>query len=473
MASITKTNLIDRFRGAPRTFVRRYSAAVQLPWFRDLADATALSMVGHPAAAEDHVLAIDALARNLGSCARSRAFGLLSAWKTFGGTFDAAFDDAEAAIEQAAECPYCLANGYKIRGNVVVERCLLEGRPCTEALSDVDRAAQILKAIDDLPGYGGVLMIRGKALGLDWSAAIEVFSEAHAATASFHESGFVCPSKTSRARARSYHRDAFTNLVIGLAHSERAEDYAKARRELPEIRRRYGRHDHLPRGHVWWLEGQLELAACLAAGHCRKDGTWKQGKATGRARDKVLSRYHHALKSLCEAGTPAELAALLVDLGTVDKDALADVLLGDENVLREQVETVLASLPPAAAVHTAELGAVLGNVPAALPELGHLREAFLVAAHADVPEELPAPLVLRIEDVQESAAVMVTELDEMRSLSLAERLRQALGALRRSAEAAPGARPAARAGGGLTLDRRRRIVQMWSSSFLLAADGLW
>ncbi len=165
-----KARIIDRFREAPRDFLRRYRGVVQAPLFRDLADAAAIQMVGSPATAEEHVLAIQDLAKNVGSCALSRAYGLLSSWRTFTGSFDAALADAEAAVESAAECPYCLANSYKVRGNVLVEQCLLEGCSCAQALPDLELAALILKDVDDLPGYGGVLIIRGKALAPDWSA---------------------------------------------------------------------------------------------------------------------------------------------------------------------------------------------------------------------------------------------------------------------------------------------------------------
>lgn len=441
MAIVTKTTIIDRFRDAPRVFLRRYRTAVQPPLFRDLADAVAILMVGNPSTVEEHVLVAAALAENLGSCCRARALGLQIVWKTFAGMLDAALADADSLIELAAGCPYCLANGHKIRGNVLVERCLLERRPCLEALPDIDRAAQILRDIDDLPGYGSSLLIRGKALVPDWSAVLAAMTKAHAATAPFHEHEFVCPSKTSPERARSYHRSAFTNLAIALAHGNKPEDRARARQSVSEVRRNYGRNDHLPRGYVWWLEGQLELDACIAKGHCTQAGVWKDGKAATRAREKVLSRYRHSLKSVCDARAPAELAALLADIGAIDRDFLSDILFGEENTLRQDVEAVLTALPSKAAVHAAELRAVLADEPAPAPEVEGLRAALLVTARADIPKTLSAELVERIEDVQESAAVVLTELDEASPLPPEERFRIALVALRQCAESS-GAPPA-------------------------------
>jgi len=88
-----------------------------------------------------------------------------------------------------------------------------------------------------------------------------------------------------------------------------------------------------------------------------------------------------------------------------------------------------------------ELRAVLADEPVLAPEFEKLRAALLVTARADVPKTLPAELVERIEDVQESAAVVLTELDEASPIPPEERFRLALVALRQCAESS-GAPPA-------------------------------
>lgn len=385
--------------------------------------------------AEAAVEGVLALAGRLGPCAQSRSLGLLAVLHLYRLELDEALQTASDGIARAGNCPYCLGHGHKIRGRIVFQL----GGQWTQ---DLEKASELL--IDrDRAGYASVLMVRAKAIETEnRRLAVEHLMQAHEITACYEDGDFVCPSRTSSERAASYHRDTAMNLAIVLGNSvDDPACRALAREKLPSIRRRYRRTDYLYKGLVWCLEGQLELDACIAAGHFTRDGTWQEGKTAGRARDKVLSRYRHALNALCDAEAPAELAALLADIGAVDRDALGDVLLGDENVLRKRVEAVLATLPSEAASHTAELRAVLAGEPVKVPEVEELRAALYAAARAGVPSSLPAEIVERIEDVQESAAVVLTELDDVRPVPPGERFRRALVALRRCAESS-GAPPA-------------------------------
>lgn len=385
--------------------------------------------------AEIAVEGVLALTGKLGPCAESRGLSLLAVLRLYRLELDEALQAASDAIDRAGSCPYCLGHGYKIRGRIAFQ---LEG----EWVQDLEKASELLIE-RDCAGYASVLMVRARAMQPEnRRLAVQLFMQAHEITACYDDGDFVCPSRTSSERAASYHRNAATNLAIVLANArDDSACLALAREKLPSVRRKYRRTDHLPKGLVWWLEGQLELDSCIAAGHCTEDGTWQEGKTAGRARDKVLSRYRHALNSLCDAEAPAELAALLADIGAIDREALIDVLLGDENVLQERVEAVLATLPSEAATHTAELRALLADEPVRVPEVEELRAALYAAACADVPRSLPAEIVERIEDVQESAAVVLSELDEVRPVSPGERFRRALVALRRCAESS-GAPPA-------------------------------
>jgi len=429
--------LVARFLEAPLSFARQHRR-LSPSLFRAVADAVAARTITSPMDSEE--LVRGALDLAWSPCSQSRAHGLRATLSVFRQELAEALTDTDEALERAGSCPFCLGNAHKIRGHVALAR---GDRSVTE--EELDRAGQLLKD-RDRAGYANVLMVRARVVEADDRVlAFNLLMEAHQLTSHYEENGFLCPSRSSATRAASYHRDAGSNLAIVLGNArDDPTCLALAREKLPAVRRKYRRQDHLPRGTVWWLEGQLELDACIATGHCTEDGVWREGKTARRARDKVLSRYHHALRSLCDAGAPAELAALLADLGAVDRDALADVLLGDANVLRRRVDVVLATLPPEAAAHTTELRALFEGVPAPPPEIDGLRTALLATTRADVPAELPAVLVERIEDVQESAAVLLTELEEARPSTPEERFRRALEALRRSAESSGAPPPVVR-----------------------------
>lgn len=426
---------VQRFLASPLRFARR-NQSLPLPLFRALADATSLKVIANPSRCEDLVHALVMVGEQNSRCAQSRALGVQAVFHVFRHQLEAAQAAAAAGVDRADLCPYCLGNSLKIRAHVAMAR-----REMLTAKEDLDRAEEFLREIDPA-GLAGVYMVRARAVEAEDAAqAAELLMEAHRLTAHYEQHGDpICPSQTSGPRAVSYHSDAGTNLVIVLANSADPRLRSRAREMLPNSRRQYGRNDHLRRGVSWWLEGQLEVDACVAGGLFSMDGVWADTKSAERSRGRVLSRYRHALKSLSEAGAPVELAGLLADIGAVDRNALEDILDG-ANVLRTSVQAAFKALPTDLMLCVEDLRAAIMGIPAPCPEVAQIRKVLLQAACAEIPDELPANLVARVEDLQESMAVLLSEIAEAETVPPEVRFHRALVALRQTAEAA-GAPPA-------------------------------
>ena len=160
------------------------------------------------------------------------------------------------------------------------------------------------------------------------------------------------------------------------------------------------------------------------------------------------------VRDLCRARSGVYLAALLADIGAIDRDALRDVLVGEAETpkrdksrtkrpteeLRAKVDATLSRLPEEFAEEVAEIRAVYDGTVASTakaPKIERLRSRVLEFTRVET-DELPSGVVTLVEDFRENAALLASDLAAFnpRAVPAGERLRSAVTALRRKAEAA-------------------------------------